>query len=46
MVKLIYNDGSVLTCYTIEDCGDAYFCDEYRIAYKSDIERIEYEEDE
>ena len=46
MITLKYYDGSVLTCYTIEDYGDSSYCDEYRIVPKCDIEEIVYTEEE
>jgi len=41
MFILHYWDGSILTCYELEDCDKYYFCDGYRIVYKEDIEGIE-----
>lgn len=40
-MKIIYNDGSVLTCNTIEVIGNDYFCDEYRIVPICDVDHIE-----
>ena len=45
MIKLIYCDGSVLTCYDLKVCGNNYICDDYRIVPICDIERIETDED-
>lgn len=40
-MKLIYFDGSELSCETIEVIGNDFYCDDYRIVPISDIERIE-----
>ena len=39
-MKIIYTDGSVLTCNTIEVCGKDYLCDGYRIVPICDVEKI------
>lgn len=44
MIKIVYYDGGVLTCNKLEDYGNAYYCDEYRIVYKNEINYIEYME--
>lgn len=40
-MRIIYTDGSILECSTIEICGNDLFCDDYRIVPVTDIEKIE-----
>ncbi len=40
-MKIIYTDGSVLTCSTIEICGSDFYCDDYRIVPMCDVVRVE-----
>lgn len=44
-MKLIYCDGSTLTCSTIECDGKNYICDDYRIVPVCDIDEIVEDED-
>lgn len=38
---IIYNDGGILECNTIEFYGSDLYVDEYRIVSIDDVERIE-----
>lgn len=40
-MRVIYTDGSVLNCESIEICGSDLICDDYRIIPICYIERIE-----
>ena len=42
-MRIIFYDGSELTCNTIEIYGSDLYCDEYRIVPMCDVERIETE---
>ena len=46
MIKVIFEDGGVLTGYTAEFYGTQLVVDEYRIVDICEIERIEEAEDE
>lgn len=40
-MEIIYNDGSILECSTIEFYGSDLYVDDYRIVPIDDVERIE-----
>jgi hypothetical protein len=40
-MNIIYKDGGILTCETIEVWGDVLIADDFRIVDLCDIERIE-----
>ena len=40
-MEIIYNDGSILECSTIEFYGSDLYVDDYRIVSIDDVERIE-----
>lgn len=45
-MSIIYKDGGVLTCETIEIMGDILIADEYRIVDICDVDRIERSDEE
>lgn len=45
-MSIIFSDGGILTCETIEVCGDVLIADDYRIVDICDVERIERSDEE
>ena len=46
MYRLNYYDGSVLTCSEYVEYEKDYYCDDYRIVPKDEVESIEEYDDE